>query len=249
MWSGFIVNVPTLGKSRVASGTTTHFDVPTLSELCLRILLAPFPSNTTPQGKDETVLEALYALPLSGTEYYPHDLLQTLHACVPSAVAKLDSQTEGSPSKKARKCTSTTHDPFISSSVPFPPSSSRVTRGSHVRDAEKETLPGVGNCPSPAHGRKAVFFKHAEERFTWEAVIAGVNTGEPYGVPLLWRGCSKGCLDFLGPQSDDPEAAVEEEEEGTDIMWEGDTEAATTDTDDDVGVQVVDLGDGELEFD
>ncbi len=90
--------------------------------------------------------------------------------------------------------------------------------------------------------------KHAEERFTWEDVVAGVNTGEPFGVPLLWRGCSKGCLDFLGSRRNDPEENLHDEED-TDVMWEGDTEAVTTDTDDDVGVEAVHFGDGELGFD
>jgi hypothetical protein len=37
--------------------------------------------------------------------------------------------------------------------------------------------------------------RHAEERFTWENYVAGVSVGG--AVPLLWRGCQWGCLDFL----------------------------------------------------
>ena len=46
-----------------------------------------------------------------------------------------------------------------------------------------------------------MFVRPAEERFTWEDVIAGVRVaGEGGGgVPVRWRGCSRGCLAFLDP--------------------------------------------------
>jgi hypothetical protein len=34
-----------------------------------------------------------------------------------------------------------------------------------------------------------------EERFTWEKVVAGLDVGGI--VPVIWRGCLKGCLIFL----------------------------------------------------
>ena len=38
----------------------------------------------------------------------------------------------------------------------------------------------------------------AEERYTWVTELAGVRVGESTGgVPILWRGCRRGCLDFL----------------------------------------------------
>jgi hypothetical protein len=40
-----------------------------------------------------------------------------------------------------------------------------------------------------------VFVTPAEERYTWETVVAGVDVGG--SVPLKWRGCLCGCLDFL----------------------------------------------------
>lgn len=40
-----------------------------------------------------------------------------------------------------------------------------------------------------------VFFRPLEERITWERTVAGVSIGGE--VPLLWRGCSYGCLDYL----------------------------------------------------
>jgi hypothetical protein len=38
----------------------------------------------------------------------------------------------------------------------------------------------------------------AEERYTWVTELAGVRVGESTGgVPILWRGCGRGCLGFL----------------------------------------------------
>jgi len=81
-----------------------------------------------------------------------------------------------------------------------------------------------GRCPSPQHcGAVAAaavagqvagpsswpwarlgppFVLPAEERYTWVSELAGVRVGETTGgVPLLWRGCGPGCLDFLVDRS------------------------------------------------
>ncbi|KAG8762974.1 hypothetical protein FRC12_008775 [Ceratobasidium sp. 428] len=54
-------------------------------------------------------------------------------------------------------------------------------------------------CPSPQHytdsGNLNLYTSPAEERFEWVPSLAGCRLGSP--VPLLWRGCSAGCLDFL----------------------------------------------------
>ncbi|EIM91701.1 uncharacterized protein STEHIDRAFT_126706 [Stereum hirsutum FP-91666 SS1] len=48
------------------------------------------------------------------------------------------------------------------------------------------------------------FLHPAEERFVWVEKIAGHKVGEKSGrVPLLWRGCSHGCLDFLAGKVDE----------------------------------------------
>ena len=41
---------------------------------------------------------------------------------------------------------------------------------------------------------------HVEQRLTWERRIAGLDVGG--AVPVRWRGCQRGCLDFLGPNYD-----------------------------------------------
>lgn len=49
-----------------------------------------------------------------------------------------------------------------------------------------------------------MFVRAAEERFTWEEVIAGVRVGGDgvggVGVPVRWRGCGHDCLAFLDPE-------------------------------------------------
>lgn len=59
-------------------------------------------------------------------------------------------------------------------------------------------ISGIGTCPNPEHGQ--VFVMHAEQRYTWERKIAGLDVGE--AVPVRWRGCQRGCLDFLCPNDD-----------------------------------------------
>ncbi|KAF8309050.1 hypothetical protein DL93DRAFT_2086226 [Clavulina sp. PMI_390] len=53
------------------------------------------------------------------------------------------------------------------------------------------------------------YLLHAEERLEWVREIAGVPVLGSQLVPILWRGCTTGCLDFL---TDDDEE--EEEEKG-----------------------------------
>src|ERR1700722_4147815 len=80
----------------------------------------------------------------------------------------------------------------------------------HSRLADDHGITGLGVCPSPQHGaHKEVFVRHAEERYTWERIVAGVNVGG--AVPVLWRGCQWGCLDFL----DVPDVAEQHEVSGS----------------------------------
>ncbi|KAF7299560.1 hypothetical protein HMN09_00961200 [Mycena chlorophos] len=70
--------------------------------------------------------------------------------------------------------------------------------------------PELGVCISRAHppSRPSVFVRPAEERYSWETIVAKLDIG---GVaPLRWRGCMVGCLAFLGPQ--EPEEIVKEED-------------------------------------
>jgi hypothetical protein len=56
-----------------------------------------------------------------------------------------------------------------------------------------------------------VFVHHVEERFTWVDSIAGIRLGGL--APLRWRGCGKGCLEFLNPTT------ITEEEEPEVVVW------------------------------
>jgi hypothetical protein len=116
------------------------------------------------------------------------------------------------------ECPSDPTSPFSNISgkrqFPYPvPSHLRAILSTCVRySVDPEELPsvddlasavtGTGHCPSPRHcdhngGRlkSGVFVRHAEERYTWEPIIAGFRVGGY--VPVRWRGCQWGCLDFL----------------------------------------------------
>jgi hypothetical protein len=53
-------------------------------------------------------------------------------------------------------------------------------------------------CISPVHAPEdeVVFVQHMEERFEWRQTICGLDVGVER-VPVRWRGCSRGCLDWL----------------------------------------------------
>ena len=113
------------------------------------------------------------------------------------AVAREDAPIKPrKPSKRQR----TLSDVFGSSTSQGSGSISNSQARSDIdEEDEKETHPGVGTCRSPAHRgqRPSVFVRHAEERFSWEDIIGEQPVGIEGGVPVLWRGCSIGCLSFL----------------------------------------------------
>ncbi|KAF9785250.1 hypothetical protein BJ322DRAFT_820664 [Thelephora terrestris] len=60
---------------------------------------------------------------------------------------------------------------------------------------EEETRLGMGVCPSPHHEETSYFVEPVEVRYTWETRVAGKHLST--AVPVQWRGCCLGCLDFL----------------------------------------------------
>ncbi|KAK0497297.1 hypothetical protein EDD18DRAFT_1072864 [Armillaria luteobubalina] len=84
---------------------------------------------------------------------------------------------------------------------------------------------GTGTCECGC-----IFVQHAEERFTWESVIAGFDLGERAKVPVRWRGCRWGCLDYLETSQG------EEGELSTEVL-----------SDEDV-VRPIEVGQGQLDF-
>jgi hypothetical protein len=151
--------------------THPQSNVPSLFELCLRVLMSPFPTA----GANVNLAE-LYALPIPGewgSRILPSSVKDILNACVPESVS--------APQNLSSSGTPRGRDHFHSSS-----------RGDTNKDNE---IMGIGTCPNTSHRSKTVFVRHVEERFTWEKVVAGVDVGDT--VPVKWRGCLKGCLAFL----------------------------------------------------
>lgn len=186
------------------SRTTVQQTIPSLSEICLRVLLAPhrprtlaLPGpvqsmraasvgrHTRASGSAPSNLAALYTLPLQPDEWkLPAPHASVLLACAPDCVARRV-ELESRPSD------------------PAPRARPETGKGKARAD------PGVGPCtpgvcPNPRHGQEhKKFYVHAEERMTWEKVVAGLHIPCEGGVPIRWRGCSRGCLDFLGDENSD----------------------------------------------
>ncbi|KAJ3571820.1 hypothetical protein NP233_g3498 [Leucocoprinus birnbaumii] len=76
----------------------------------------------------------------------------------------------------------------------------------------------MGVCGNPSHRAEGrIFVRPVEQRLSWEKNIAGQNAGGL--VPVMWRGCTHGCLDFLRPEpergpveTEDVEMAVDDED-------------------------------------
>ncbi|KAF9453542.1 hypothetical protein P691DRAFT_792238 [Macrolepiota fuliginosa MF-IS2] len=67
----------------------------------------------------------------------------------------------------------------------------------------------MGTCGNPSHhAENRIFVRPVEQRFSWEKVIAGQNAGGM--VPVMWRGCEHGCLDFLKSETGGGSSAMED---------------------------------------
>ncbi|KAI0264864.1 hypothetical protein BC834DRAFT_236946 [Gloeopeniophorella convolvens] len=168
--------------------TQAHFRVPPLREFVLRYLLTPSPGASGLR----TALEDRFQLPLQDGALPPADA-ELLARLAPAAVS--------APRQHALSRATSSASAF-SAPVPAAPPPAQVGAQS------------VGRCPALKHGAGAAwaragppFVRPAEERYAWVTQLAGVHVGETTGgVPVLWRGCGRGCLDFL----DVPEAAEEQ---------------------------------------
>ncbi|GLB41785.1 putative leucine-rich repeats, typical (most populated) subfamily protein [Lyophyllum shimeji] len=171
---------------------TNRLDAPSLVEHLFRHLLSPADKS------GRTVFEKHYNLPLAESFEppsahspqrvdfvgdLPDSVRKILHTCLPGSV-----YIDGEGPEQENHDTGET-----SRSI-----------------SETPEVTGVGLCPSPKHqqlGTKRVFVRHAEERFTWETMIGGVPVGGR--VPVRWRGCQFGCLDFLDPPREEKQPAPE----------------------------------------
>lgn len=206
----------------VDSTTRVHFRVPPLREVVLRCLLKPLapPPPTSPtttmmsiiHARQPTMLEDRFQLPLQEGTLTPADA---------ELIARLAPAAVSAPPRHAFS-RATTSGP---SAGLFPPTTSALPSKSEQECPTHCSLTGLaattqyekscsGRCPSPRHnyvtptvvvGRPwpwprlgPPFIMPAEERYTWVTELAGVRVGESTGgVPILWRGCGRGCLDFL----------------------------------------------------
>lgn len=208
----------------VDAATRAHFRVPPLREVILRYLLTPSSTNQQPTlaphpttviartRHQPTTLEDRFLLPLQDGALSPADA--ALFARVaPAAVS--------APRRHAFwRATTTSASAGMFSSAH---AKAEMENGARAAGAVQEQK-SSGRCPSPRHcgvapapapapaatssaGSGAAmawarlgppFVLPAEERYAWVTEIAGVRVGETTGgVPLLWRGCGRGCLDFL----------------------------------------------------
>ncbi|KAI0644292.1 hypothetical protein C8Q79DRAFT_1002184 [Trametes meyenii] len=161
--------------------------------------------TTPPPLRPLTVLEATYALPLTEDHNISPSLLTILRTCVPAAVAKPATATYPSGRSKVRRDEGQrdVHDDVFSNTF----SHNEAPHDASTLQADAPDPPTISVCPSPAHhgqSRMPVFVRPAEERFTWEDIVAGVQVGadgiDGVGVPVRWRGCRRGCLAFLDPE-------------------------------------------------
>jgi len=199
--------------------TRVHFRVPPLREVVLRYLLtpsanqqhplAPISTSTTTtvaRARQSTTLEDRFQLPLQEGALTPADA---------ALFARLAPAAVSAPRRHAfSRATTSGPGAGLFSSLPKSDPEHATTQ-----EQQRHEQKGSGRCPSPRHCGACSqaagpwpwvrlgppFVLPAEERYTWVSELAGVRVGETTGgVPLLWRGCGPGCLDFL----DEGKAAV-----------------------------------------
>ncbi|TFL05722.1 hypothetical protein BDV98DRAFT_231924 [Pterulicium gracile] len=145
--------------------------VPSLAEICLRVL---FSQSVTNAAIKQTNFRRHHALPLPVGEPPAWPISKHIAEDLVACFYDYDG------SHPDQKCIS---DGSTVDSAPQP-----------VRSRPT----GISHCTSPKHQSPAgVYFRHHVEYIEWRTEIAGVSFGGC--APLLWRGCSPGCLDHLLP--------------------------------------------------
>ncbi|KAF9499657.1 hypothetical protein BDN71DRAFT_1441820 [Pleurotus eryngii] len=197
--------------TKIVSGVSRKLPrVIPLQEICLRHVFSPcrqLPSNSPPIS----VLQARYHLPLLEPDIWstPSSKVR-LRTPLPDHLESLfEAISPGC--TYGEECIHQDPDPAM---VPTP-------------EEDDARITGVGTCPSPHHlspgsrSTPSLFIHHAEERFTWEDTVAGILVGG--SVPIRWRGCQWGCLDFL-----DSRPEISSNATSSSVIDEAATEIATT---------------------
>ncbi|TRM65329.1 hypothetical protein BD626DRAFT_216917 [Schizophyllum amplum] len=197
-------------KDRVVGETTRFGDssVPQLTELMLRKLLAPHGGPSDATQTQQSYMEALWTLPI--TDYFsadrpcPPHIRRVFANCLPRSVEA--SASMAGPTQPAQGPASIFMSDFAMDDGP-------ADDFDQTRAIDTDEQYEVLRCPSPAHGACGSVFVHPlEVRFTWETKFGKAIPGG--AIPVRWRGCSWGCLNFL-----DGDNNVEEE------MWEASCES------------------------
>lgn len=219
----FIVNPNSIsesGKERWVGPVERIHRIMPLAELAIRVLIAPVEEDVLHSHSiSEKInwrrtyksrLEELYDFPI---QELPASIDALLAHCLPGSVP---AQRRGA-------------DPSAS-----PLTTPMTACSSTSRDKRSRSRPCISECTSPLHRllrpgeayQRPLFVEHAEERMSWEKEVAGQKVGGEHGVPVLWRGCSAGCLDYLdlakdtgngSPSDDRANVAVAPEEEAWDV--------------------------------
>jgi hypothetical protein len=214
-WYADPAHTTSLPQHAPDGATRVHFRVPPLREVVLRYLLTPSANQqpslaptststtmTVARARQPTTLEDRFQLPLQEGTLTPADA---------ALFARLAPVAVSAPPRHAfsRATTSGPSAGLFSSSTL---SKSNAERPTNTQEHQPDEQKGSGRCPSPRHcdaGSHVTgpwpwarlgppFVLPAEERHSWVNELAGVRVGETTGgVPLLWRGCGPGCLDFL----------------------------------------------------
>jgi hypothetical protein len=204
--------------------------------------LAPSPPTTpttmmtTAHARQPTTLEDRFQLPLEEGALTPADaaLLARLAPAAVSAPRRHAFFSRATTTGPSAGLFSTSSSPMLSKSERECSNHSTSVATTQEQQQEQHEQKGCsGRCPSPRHsyGTPQVvvaqpwprlgppFVMPAEERYTWVTELAGVRVGESTGgVPILWRGCGRGCLDFLDQGNTGAAAPIgESKEEKNDV--------------------------------
>ncbi|GAB1518127.1 hypothetical protein RhiTH_001186 [Rhizoctonia solani] len=222
-----------LARSQVArqfGPLVTHTQIPKLGELALRVALCPSPEQPP------------IITPLSFATHSTR-LYDTLSS--KSLLTPTNSRSSVFPSPSGAPFSSRSNsdlNPY--NRHPFPPHALVLERYydlslwlSEQRDANvhiEAVRYGTDDacnlytwCPSRKHQKDAelesetsscgIFVQPAEERLEWVTVLAGCELSS--AVPILWRGCSVGCLAFLdGSDSGLESRSLRERDEDDEFM-------------------------------
>ncbi|KAI0027214.1 hypothetical protein K488DRAFT_91138 [Vararia minispora EC-137] len=223
---------------RAVGATNIRAPIPSLTEITLRSLMSPSvpdspkplfvsrPSHNSPTRQRDltrnatlTNIHTHYALPLTQAHGLPERCFRMLARAAPGIISRPLSRA---PTRDS--------DVFSRTSSFARTASTTTWTSDHTLVDESE--PGLSRCPGLQHlrvpdgavdsspegdwtQRGPPYFEHGEERLIWVDTVRGIRIGEVSGgVPLLWRGCERGCLDFLGAAWP---SANQQDEQGEDI--------------------------------